>query len=33
MRLLRTTVDETEALVDERKWPYPSYGQLLFSVL
>ena len=33
MRLLRTTVDETEALVDEGKWPYPSYGQLLFSVL
>ena len=33
MRLLRTTVDEAEALVDEAKWPYPSYGQLLFSVL
>ena len=33
MRLLRSTVDETEALIDERKWPYPSYGQLLFSVL
>ena len=33
MRLLRNTVDETEALVDEGKWPYPSYGQLLFSVL
>ncbi|MBR3929044.1 MAG: glutamine synthetase III [Clostridia bacterium] len=33
MRLLRNTVDETEALVDESKWPYPSYGQLLFSVL
>jgi len=33
MRLLRNTVDETEALVDESAWPYPSYGQLLFSVL
>ncbi len=33
MRLLRNTVDDTEALIDERKWPYPSYGQLLFSVL
>ncbi len=33
MRLLRNTVDETEKLVDESKWPYPSYGQLLFSVL
>ena len=33
MRSLRLVVDETESMMDEAKWPYPSYGKLLFSVL
>ena len=29
---LRAMVDEMETLTDARRWPYPSYGELLFSV-
>ncbi|MBQ9413569.1 MAG: glutamine synthetase III [Clostridia bacterium] len=32
MEDLRTTVDATELIVDRRFWPYPTYGDLLFSV-
>ena len=30
--LLRGYVDEAEMLTSQRDWPFPSYGQLLFSV-
>ena len=33
MQELRCVVDETELLVAKDVWPYPSYGQMLFSVL
>ncbi len=29
----RATADEIESLVGEKYWPYPTYGDLLFSVL
>ena len=29
----RTTADEIESLVGEKYWPYPTYGELLFSVV
>ena len=29
---LRLSVDEMETCTDKRAWPYPSYGELLFSV-
>ena len=32
MRVLRIAVDETETIAPKEKWPYPSYGELLFSV-
>ena len=32
MQNLRAVVDETELLVAAKSWPYPSYGQMLFSV-
>lgn len=32
MQELRATADEIELQVGERYWPYPTYGQLLFSV-
>ena len=32
MNVLRSLVDEMETLVDKQRWPYPSYGDLLFSV-
>ena len=32
MQALRTVADEIETLVGEKYWPYPTYGQLLFSV-
>ncbi|HEY8464849.1 MAG TPA: glutamine synthetase III [Bacillota bacterium] len=32
MQALRAVADETETLVGEAYWPYPTYGQLLFSV-
>ncbi len=32
MQELRTAADEIEALAGEKYWPYPTYGQLLFSV-
>ncbi len=32
MKVLRATVDEMEAITSAEKWPYPSYGDLLFSV-
>ena len=32
MDKLRTYVDEAEMLCSQRDWPFPSYGQLLFSV-
>ena len=32
MKELRVYADEAENLTSERYWPFPSYGQLLFSV-
>ena len=32
METLRTYVDEAEMLTSQNDWPFPSYGQLLFSV-
>ncbi|KGP76688.1 glutamine synthetase [Desulfosporosinus sp. Tol-M] len=32
MQELRAIADEIEVLVGEQYWPYPTYGQLLFSV-
>ena len=32
MRTLRISVDEIETTAPKEKWPYPSYGELLFSV-
>ncbi len=32
MQELRAVADEIEALVGEEYWPFPTYGQLLFSV-
>ncbi|MGE5328668.1 MAG: hypothetical protein ACM3KR_04075 [Deltaproteobacteria bacterium] len=32
MQELRAIADEIESLVGEKYWPYPTYGQLLFSV-
>ena len=32
METLRASVDAAEPLVDARVWPYPSYGEMLFSV-
>ena len=33
MGSLRRALDETECVTPENVWPYPSYGQLLFSVM
>ena len=32
MSELRITVDELETMVPAESWPYPSYGDMLFSV-
>ena len=32
MNELRISVDEAEVITDRKYWPYPSYGELLFSV-
>lgn len=32
MQEVRAVADELEAMVDEKAWPFPTYGQLLFSV-
>ncbi|MDR1159461.1 MAG: glutamine synthetase type III, partial [Syntrophomonadaceae bacterium] len=32
MQSLRSTVDELETLVGSKYWPYPSYGEILYSV-
>ncbi len=32
MRLLRIAVDSMETVASSRRWPYPSYGELLFSI-
>jgi glutamine synthetase len=32
MEALRVPADELEMLVDEKKWPFPTYGDLLFYV-
>ena len=32
MDLLRAPVDEAEVMTKKENWPYPSYGDLLFSV-
>lgn len=32
MRMLRVSVDEMEMIASAEKWPYPSYGELLFGV-
>ena len=32
MQTLRGNVDELETLISKEYWPYPSYGQMLFSI-
>ena len=32
MAALRQVCDETETLVGRKYWPFPTYGDLLFSV-
>ncbi|MCD8343881.1 MAG: glutamine synthetase type III, partial [Oscillospiraceae bacterium] len=32
MNALRATVDQMETMTSSDYWPYPSYGELLFSV-
>ena len=32
MATLRDVIDSLEVIVDEKAWPYPSYGKLLFGV-
>ncbi len=32
MQALRAAVDDAEPKVDKKRWPYPSYGEILFSV-
>ena len=32
MQTLREYADELETIVDKKYWPYPSYGEILFSV-
>ena len=32
MEKLRAFVDEAETLTDTAAWPYPTYGDLMFSV-
>ena len=32
MQELRAAADELEGLVAKEFWPYPTYGELLFSV-
>ena len=32
MEKLRAFVDEAETLTDNSAWPYPTYGDLMFSV-
>lgn len=32
MQTLRSVVDELETLVGKKYWPYPSYGEILYSV-
>ena len=32
MKALREAVDEMEIRCDAKKWPYPGYGEILFSV-
>jgi glutamine synthetase len=33
MKELRVPVDESELLVGAKYWPYPTYSELLFSVM
>ena len=32
MSALRASADEMETMASSEKWPYPSYGDLLFGV-
>jgi len=32
MAALRVVCDEAETVTDERCWPFPTYGDLLFGV-
>ena len=32
MNALRDVADELETLVDEKAWPFPAYGDLLFRI-
>ena len=32
MRSLRIAADEMESIASSKRWPYPSYGETLFSV-
>ena len=32
MKVLRTAIDELETIVDSSMWPYPTYGDILFSI-
>ena len=33
MAALRKPCDELEVIVDEKDWPFPTYGKLLFGVM
>ncbi len=33
MRDLRKVVDRAELITDAKDWPYPTYGEMLFSVM
>ena len=33
MRALRAAADEAELLTGAKDWPYPTYGEMLFSVM
>ena len=32
MSILREPADKLEMLVDEKDWPFPTYGELLFNI-
>ena len=32
MQAVRNVCDRLELIVDEKVWPYPTYGQMLFYV-
>lgn len=33
MEALRTPCDEMETLTDQKEWPFPTYGKLLYGIM